>query len=83
MKNTLADLQNHLFTALERLGNEGLKGDALKVEISRAMAIKEVGKVMVDNAQLALEAEIFLSNGKRSLPRMLDSTGKPVLEHQG
>nr|DAN93838.1 MAG TPA: hypothetical protein [Caudoviricetes sp.] len=28
MKNTLLDLNNHLFAEIERLGDEELKGDA-------------------------------------------------------
>jgi len=80
MKNTVADLQNHFFTALERLNNEGLKGKDLKEEIARANAIKEVGKVMVDNARVALEAAQFADRTKLTLPRILDTTGVPALD---
>ena len=34
MKNTLGDLNNHLFAQLEKLGDEDLKGDELEAEIS-------------------------------------------------
>lgn len=33
MKNTLLDLNNHLFAEMERLGDEELKGDALAEEL--------------------------------------------------
>lgn len=36
MKNTLGDLNNHLFAELERLSDEDLKGDELVEEMSRA-----------------------------------------------
>ena len=41
MKNTLGDLNNHLFAQLERLGDEDLKDDALTEEIERAKAINQ------------------------------------------
>ena len=37
--NTMMDLNDHLFAELERLGDEGLEGEALEKEINRAKAI--------------------------------------------
>jgi hypothetical protein len=51
MKNKISDLRNHMFAALERLGNEELTEDQLKNEIIRAQAISEVGKVIVESAK--------------------------------
>lgn len=51
MKNKVSDLRDHMFAALERLGNENLTEEELKAEISRAQAISEVGKVIVESAK--------------------------------
>jgi len=56
MKNTLVDLQNHLFMVIETLDDNTLKGDALKQEIARAMAINEVAKTAVQNGALMVKA---------------------------
>lgn len=51
MKNKISDLRDHMFAQLERLGAEDLTDEDLKKEISRATAIAEVGKVIVDSAK--------------------------------
>jgi hypothetical protein len=51
MKNKISDLRDHMFAALERLGNEDLSLDELKAEIDRSRAISEVGKVIVESAK--------------------------------
>jgi hypothetical protein len=51
MKNKISDLRDHMFAALERLGNEELSEEDLKKEISRSQAISEVGKVIVESAK--------------------------------
>ena len=56
-RNTLMDLNNHLFAELERLGDEDLSQEELEKEIARgADAITKVGSVLVNNAKTALEA---------------------------
>lgn len=59
MKNTLGDLNNHLFAEIERLGDENLEGDKLQAEITRAKAVADIATKIVDNASLVLEAEKF------------------------
>lgn len=54
MKNTLTDLNNHLFAQLERLSDEDLKEDEIKKEVARSKAITDVARVIVDNGRLAL-----------------------------
>lgn len=51
MKNKISDLRDHMFAALERLGAEDISEEDLRKEISRAQAISEVGKVIVESAK--------------------------------
>jgi hypothetical protein len=51
MKNKISDLRDHMFAALERLGNEELSPEDLRKEIERSQAISEVGKVIVESAK--------------------------------
>ena len=50
-KNTLADLNDHLFAEIERLSDEELKGEELAQEISRADAITAVATQVIANGQ--------------------------------
>lgn len=69
------DLNNHLFAALERLGDEDLTQEELEKEIARADAITKVGNVLVNNAKTALEAtKTQMEWGRREnvqIPEML------------
>ena len=74
-RNTLMDLNNHLFAELERLGDEDLTQEELEKEIARADAITRVGNVLVNNAKTALEAtKTQMEWGRREsvkIPEML------------
>lgn len=59
MRNTLGDLNNHLFAELERLGDEELTGEELDKEIKRASAISSVSKNIIANANILLQAAKF------------------------
>lgn len=75
MKNTLGDLNNHLFASLERLSDEELRGDALQEEISRAKAINNVAQQIIENGSLVLEAQKINDeriNVDSKLPKMLE-----------
>ena len=79
MKNTLGDLNNHLFMQLERLGNEDLEGEELLQEIARSKAISEISKNVIENANVVLQAQKHMAEYRgtgETVPRMLG------LEHE-
>lgn len=69
MKNTLGDLNNHLFAQLERLGDEELSGEELNKEIDRAKAITGVASQVINNAELVLKARIAYDEADRATPK--------------
>jgi len=75
MKNTLGDLNNHLFAQLERLGDEDLAGEDLQEEMERAKSISMVARQIIDNASLVLNAQKLMDdrmNVDTKLPKMLE-----------
>ncbi len=83
MKNRLADLNDHLFAQLERLGDEEMTQDALLREISRANAITGVAAAIVNNASLALKAQVAISESMvetQNMPAMFATPSVKRLE---
>lgn len=75
MKNTLGDLNNHLFSQLERLNDEELKGDELVEEIHRAKAINDVASRIIANGSLVLQAKKLQDDrmdAETKIPKMLE-----------
>ncbi|PEE20762.1 hypothetical protein CON95_27085 [Bacillus toyonensis] len=58
MRNTLGDLNNHLFEQLERLNDDELKGKKLSEEINRANAVAKIASKIIENGSLVLKAQI-------------------------
>lgn len=75
MRNTLGDLNNHLFMQLERLRDEELSGEGLKEEVLRSRAITSVAKEIIANADIVLQAKKFSNEymtEEDDMPRMLE-----------
>lgn len=49
MKNTLNDLNNYLFEAIERLNDDDLSEEQLDKEIKRSEAVQKVAKTIIEN----------------------------------
>ena len=76
MKNTLGDLNNHLFAQLERLNDEDIKGEELLEEINRAKAVTSVASQIISNANIVLQAKKIqaetLGRDNTEIPKMLE-----------
>lgn len=71
MKNRLVDLNNHLFTQLERLSEEGLSSEQIEQEVQRTDAIVKVADKIVDNARPTLAAcKLVADHGDRFLQHL-------------
>ena len=75
MRNTLGDLNLHLFAQLEKLSEDDLKGEELREEIIRTKAIGEIAKHIIDNANVVLQAQKLKNNTidvDSKMPKMLE-----------
>lgn len=57
MKNTLTDLNNYLFEAIERINDDSLDNEQLDKEIKRGEAVQKIARTIIDNGSLALQAK--------------------------
>ncbi|MUV39452.1 hypothetical protein JNUCC1_03330 [Lentibacillus sp. JNUCC-1] len=75
MRNTLNDLNNHLFIQLERLNEDNLEGEKLDNEINRSKAVMGIAKNIIDTGSLVLDGQKFMDDrmdNDKKLPRMLE-----------
>ena len=73
-RNTLGDLNNHLFAQLERLNDEEITGEEIEKEIERSKAVIGISNQIISNANVVLKAktiEIEYGNSKSEMPIML------------
>lgn len=56
MNNTLSDLNNYLFEAIERVNDDDLDDEGLEKEIKRSETITKIAGVIINNANVQLQA---------------------------
>ena len=73
MKNTLTDLNNHLFAQMERLSEESLNVEQLAFEAERSKSLTIIARTIVDNARLVLDAQTRINDipERKELPAIL------------
>lgn len=77
--NSLADLNNHLFAALERVNEEELTQEELTARVAQAKSVCGVSQQIIANASVVLEAQRLVADGDlkpQHLPRLLQVEGK-------
>jgi hypothetical protein len=83
MKNTLLDLNDHLFAQMERLGDEELTDDGLIKEVERAKALCGVSMQIIANGYLVIKAHEMVDGSfcKMKLPGFFGETalGEPKI----
>lgn len=79
MKNTLVDLNNHLFEQLEKLNDDDLTGEALDTEIKRAETMSKISEQIVKAGELQLKSmkhmDAYGYERKKVVPDMLEVHG--------
>ena len=76
MKNTLGDLNNHLFAQLEKIGDEDLAGEELESEIKRTEAMAKISEQIIKTGELQFKAMVHMDEygyeRKKLVPQMLE-----------
>lgn len=76
MKNTLSDLNNHLFAQLERLGDEDMTEEKLEQELKRADGMSKIASQIISNGELAYKTMKHMDEygyeRKKNVPAMLE-----------
>jgi hypothetical protein len=71
MKNKLGDLNDHLFTQMERMAEEGITPENLAAEVKRAQAMVAVADQIVRTGDLQLRAaKMFADHGDKIIPHL-------------
>lgn len=65
-RNKLSDLNNLLFAQLERLDDEGISEQEMKLEIQKAQAMSKIASQIVNSSKLVLQASKMVAEGKLS-----------------
>lgn len=83
MKNTLTDLNNHLFEELERLNDEELDDEQIERELKRAEGMTKIAQQIIQNGELAYKTMVHMDEygynvDKKTVPAMLETKGGAV-----
>ena len=81
MKNTLSDLNNYLFEAMERLTDDSLSSEQLDQEIKRAESMSKVANQIIQNGELAYRTMVHMDEygynvDRNNVPTMLELRDK-------
>lgn len=71
MKNTLGDLNNYLFEALERITDDSLTPAELETEMKRSEAVANVAEKIIHNGELAFKAIKHADEWDKKVPALL------------
>ncbi len=76
MKNTLGDLNNHLFAQLEKLNDDDLSGEELEAEIKRSEAMAKISDQIIKNGELQYKTMVHIDEygyeRQKVVPEMLE-----------
>lgn len=79
-KNTLSDLNNHLFEQLERLNDEELDAEQLEKEIKRSEGMTKIAEQIIRNGELAYKTMVHMDEYRydetRPAPEMLETRNR-------
>ncbi len=69
--SSIAELNRHLFAALDRLDVETLTPEQIEAEVARAGAIVDVADRITENAKVQLQAaKLFAEHGAQIVPHL-------------
>lgn len=78
-RNTLGDLNNHLFAQLEKMDDDELTGDQLDNEIRRTEAMAKISEQIIKNGVLQFRAMKHMDEygyeRQKAIPDMLEVRG--------
>lgn len=69
--SSLAELNRHLFAALDRLDDDTMSPETIEAEVKRATAIVAVADQINATARIALDgAKLYAAHGEKVLPHL-------------
>jgi hypothetical protein len=79
-RNTLSDLNDHLFMALERLNEENITEKQIDAESKKAKAITAISGQIIKNANLCLNAVKLIGKGDIDFDELPNNFGLKKLK---